>query len=369
MITILDKVRTLLNLSYILFFSILVIPVVLIALYQYLFASNRFESVASVYITEERSDGNPFDLSLLGIQGTSSNRDILVLKSFIMSPTLMHRLDKKLGILEHFSSLDADFFSRLSNDAEREYALQHFNERVVAELDEEAQLLNLSVQTFDPDYSKRVLEMILEESQRFIDKLNANISNAQLVFFESAVKQSEDDLLAVNRRLQEFQQKNRFFSTEITTRSITSTIAGLEQQLAIKQAELISRQGALGRNAPTLVRLRAEIEALQKLIVNENERLAGGSSKSLSELDSEFREISLRIEYKTLRYKANLEAFEKAQLDTARRLRFLTVVSAPTLPEASLYPNRAYIVITSTIVALMIYFVVSISLAIMREHG
>jgi capsular polysaccharide transport system permease protein len=346
-----------------------VLPISVLVVYQYLIASDRYESTASVYITEEHAQSSPFDLSLLGVAGVGSAREILVLKAFIESPTLMDLLDKDIQLLDHFSSGNADFFSRLSSGAPREDALDYYNNRVTSVLDEDAQLLYISVQTFDAAYSKQVMDRILFHSQQFIDALNENITGAQKIFFEAAVKRSEDDLLETNKILRDFQQKNKIFSTELTSQAIGETIAALEQQLAEKQAILRAREGTLNADAPRVVRIRAEIQALEEQIAGENERLAGKDGTSLSELDSRFRDIKLQIEYKTLRYKAHLEAFEQAQLDTARRLKFLTVVSAPTLPEASLYPRRHYIVFTGALVALMVYFLVAISLAIFKEHA
>lgn len=358
-----------LSFSQLMLLVLLVLPISVLVIYEYLIASDRYESTASVYITEEHAQSSPFDLSLLGVAGVSSARDILVLKAFIESPTLMDLLDKDIQLLEHFSSGKGDFFSRLPKNAPREDALEYYNRRVTSILDEDAQLLYISVQTFEANYSKRVMDRILFHSQQFIDELNENITGAQKTFFESAVRRSEEELLKVNKMLREFQQKNKIFSTELATQAISETITGLEQQLAAKQAELRSRQGALSKDAPRIVRIRAEIAALEEQIAGENERLSGADGSSLSVLDSQFRDIKLQIEYKTLRYKAHLEAFEQAQLDTARRLRFLTVVSAPTLPEAALYPRRLYIVFTGALVALMIYFVVAISIAIFKEHA
>ncbi|WP_319497377.1 hypothetical protein [uncultured Cohaesibacter sp.] len=359
-----------LKLHHFLIIVLLVIPIICIVVFELLVVSNRYESLATIYITEENSEVNPFDLSSIGLSGSAgSNREILVLKSYIESQSMMEKLDKDLHILDHFSSSHVDFFSRLKPNAEREFALEYYNERITAELDVEAKLLQLSVQTFDPEFSKKVLERILVHSQEFIDKLNENVSRSQLVFLEGVVKNSEEDLMQETKNLQDFQNKNKIFSTELTSKSIVETIAGLEQRLAANRAQLSARKGSLDENAPTIIRLRAEIDALEQQIKLENDRLAGGDKSSLSELDTNLREIRLRIEYKTLRYKAHLEAFEKAQLETARRMRFLTIVSGPTMPEASLYPDRGYAILTGSILSLMVYFFISISVAVIREHA
>ena len=359
-----------LNLSHYLLLFLLIIPVFIFSFYELIIASNRYESKASVYITEAKSEASGIDLAMLGLSTSSgTQREILVLKAFIESPTLMEILDSDLGLLSHFSSENADYFSRLPRDTEIEYALEYYNKRVTATLDKDANLLEISVQTFDPQYSQKVLERILLHAQNFIDRLNDNVSNSQLTFFNNVVKDSEQELMSEKRALQNFQNKNRIFSTELASKSIAGTIASLEQHLATKQAELKSLSAHLGENSPRLLALKAEISGLQEQIQSENERLAGGTGKTLSELDAEYREIELQIEYKTLRYKAHLEALEAAQLDTARRMKFLTVVSAPTIPEASLYPERGYNIVTAFLISLMVYFMISISIAVIREHA
>jgi len=351
------------------FLAVFVVPTAAVFLYEYLVASDRYESTAAVYITEERAQNSLLDLSLLGITNSGSARDILVLKAFIESRAMLDRLDRELGLRAHFADRSIDPVSRLAADASSEDALDYYLDRVVATFDGDAQLLELSVQTFDPAYSQKVLELILAQSQVFIDQLNENISASQLAFFEKAVAASEDGLLEENRTLRDFQNEHGILSTEIATTTIVGTIAALEQKLAVMQSEMNSRLEVLDKDAPTLRRLRSEIDAVKAQLAVENDRLASDKGTSLSELDARFRDINLRIEYKTLRLKANLDAFEKAQIEAARRLRFLTVVSPPTLAEESLYPNRPYIVVTAGMIALMLFFIVTITAAMVREHA
>lgn len=357
------------SISKFLFLILFIIPVAAVAAYEYLYATDRYESTASVYITEESTQKSPLDLSLLGITESGTSRDILVLKAFIESQALLDKFNSELGLRKHYSESGADYISRLEPDASREEFFEYYLKRISAEYDDEAQLLRFSVQTFDREYSRKVLQFILRESQTFIDHLNENVSKSQLSFFENEVKKSEIALAEEKKKLRAFQKKHKFLSTEVATQAIIGTVAALEQQLAQKKSELNSRASLLGQNSPTIKRLRSEIAALKDQIQRANDRLASGKGGSLSELDAQFRDFTLLVEFKTLRYKANLDALAKAQVEAARRLRFLTIVSPPTLADESLYPHRPYIIITTALIALMVYFVVSITLATIREHS
>ncbi|WP_319532431.1 hypothetical protein [uncultured Cohaesibacter sp.] len=348
--------------------SIILLPIVILWLYTYLILTDRYESHASVYITEEQQKSSSLDLEMFGATSLGS-RDILVLKTFIDSQVMMKQLDKDLNLLDHFASDHADFFSRLPSDAPIEVAYGHYLSRIITTYNEEAQLLEISVQTFDKDFSKKVLDRIMLHSQTFVDELNDKIQTSSLLFYEKAVKESEADMIKVRKKLTDFQRENSIFSTEIASKTIAGTISGLEANLARKQAELRSRISVLNENAPTVLRIKAEIEALREQIAKETARLASGDEGALSQLDSTFKEIELEIESKAARYQSNLQAYEKARLDAARQFRFLTVVSAPTIAEKSLFPDRLYIMITGSIIVIALYFMVSISLSVVRERA
>lgn len=361
--------NSLFSIPKILFFLVFIVPVSFVSFYYIAVAQDRYESLSTVYITEEASQSSPFDLTLLGITNTGSARDILVLKSFIESSQMLELLDKDLGLKQHFANPDLDFFSKLAEDASKEEFLQYYLSRVIITFDDEAQLLRLSAQSFTPAYSKIILHKILAHSQIFIDKLNENISFSQLNFFENEVKKSEDHLTLEKTKLRAFQKKYKILSTNIATQTIVTTITTLESQLAAKRSELSSRLSVLSEQAPAIRRLRSDVSALTKQLALENARLTSENGGSLSEIDSKFQDIKLLIEYKTLRYKANLDAFEKAKVEAARRLRFLTIVAQPTLADEALFPNRVYIIVTTGIVALLIYFILSITVATIREHA
>ena len=189
-------------------------------------------------------------------------------------------------------------------------------------------------------------------------------------FFDDEIVKSEKRLRDAKDRLVNFQRKNKLLTTESQSEMLVATIGALEQVLATKRSELDARLRVLDASAPQLQTLQLEIKALESQIDREKQRFAGSSTDvSLSELDAEFREIQLSLEFNTNIYKANLNALEQARLEAARRLKFLLVVTQPSLADESEYPNRLYIVATWAIVLLLVNFIVSLIVAIIREHA
>jgi len=213
-----------------------------------------------------------------------------------------------------------------------------------------------------------VVKATLARSQEFIDRLNLEVTQAQLKFFNDQIGQSEDRLRGTKDKLLAFQRKHNILAPELESQTIVATIAALEQVLATKQSEFAARVATLDPTAPQLQTAKREIDALRDQIKSERDRLAGDRT-SLNIIEAEYREIQLELEFNTNIYKANLSALEQARLEAARRLKFLITVSEPSLADESEYPDRTYIIATWAMGLLVLYFVISLIVAIIREHA
>lgn len=358
------------HLNHVLFVAIFLVPLSLVAVYEFFIATDRYESVASVMITQERG-GTTVDLTVLGLTNTdvAADKESLVVKEFAESKDMLSFLDERLKLREHVSQPHIDWLSRLAEDASFEDFYEYYTDMMEITFASDSKLITFAVQTFDPNYSQELLKLLAARSQEFIDRLNDQVTREQMRFFDQQIAHSELRLKEAKEKLMSFQRENRLFSTEGETQTIMSTIVTLEQQLAQKQADLNARLQVLERTAPQLITLQLDIEAIRAQIAQAKERLAGSSDTSVSELDSRYRDIQLNLEFVTNVYKSNLNALEQARLEAARRLKYLVVVTQPSLAEKAEYPKRLYIVGTAAIILIIVYFVTTLMVAIVREHS
>ena len=361
--------RRFLRTNQMLFLGIFVVPLLAFSAYLLVFATDRYESLASATITEEKPASSAVDLSMLGLTSSASDKDSLVLKEFIESKDMLEFLDQRLRIREHATQASIDFYSRLDADATVEEFHDYYLWLVNVEYDTTSKLIRFGVQGFDGEFAHALLKLIVERSQQFIDKINEQITREQLRFFDREIADSERRLKLAKEALIAFQRENRLMTTAGESATVMATIQTLEQGLAQKQSDLGARLQVLDRTAPQLQTLQLEITALESQIALAKERLAGASDTSISELDSRFREIELNLEFVTNIYKSNLNALEQARLEAARRLKFLIVVSHPSIPERAEYPQRAYLIVTVAVILMVLFFVLALTMAIIREHN
>ena len=351
-----------------LFLTSVVIPMVVIMAYLLLVASDQFVSRGAIIISEERSSSSNVDLSFLGLSNSAADNDALVLKSFVLSKDMLSFLNDKLSIRAHYAGGGVDYVSKLAPDATEEDFFEYYQSMIDVEYDREAKLLSLAVRAFDRTFAQDMVQKIIERAEEFIDALNDKISREQLRFFENELVRSERKLQKIKSQLVAFQNRHKIFSTQAEGETIIATISALETQVAQKESELKGKLTFASDSSPQVVALRTEITALKAQIDSEKERLTGGGSISLAQIDAEYREIKLNAEFVTNLYKSNLSALEAARIEAARQLKFLIVVSKPSLADDSEHPDEVYIGITSLLVCLMLFAISSVVIAIIREH-
>jgi capsular polysaccharide transport system permease protein len=352
----------------ILFVLLFILPLLALLVYELRFATDRYHSDASLIINQEEGATPTLDLSAVGLPAASSDKDALVVLRFILSLDMLQYLDREMRLRAHYSEAGIDWWSRLPAAASLEDFHDYMQYYLTAEYNQDSQIISIHVEAFNREFAQRIVNMIVARSQKFVDTLNERITTEQTQFFESQLADSERRLREAKKQLLLFQREHRLLTTEAEAALITSNIGELEKVMLLKQSELEARLKEVNETSPVIQALRGEIDTLKSQIGREKERLSGAAGSAVSELDAQFREIQLNLEFLTTNYKSNLTQLETVRLDAAQRLKFLIVVTQPSIADESLYPDRVYIMGTAALILMMVYFIVSLIVAIIREH-
>lgn len=353
-------------LLFILFF---IVPLFTVIIYEVVFATDRYHSDSSIIITQEQGAVPTLDLSVIGLPSGNVDTDALVVQEFIHSLDMLQYLEGQLKIREHFSQPGIDWLSALPVNASLEKFHKYVSGYLTSDYDNAAKIIHVHAQAFDREFSQSMLKAVIARSQEFIDKLNARVTGEQMLFFEKQLGLSEQRMREVRDEILKFQRDHKLLTTDSEAAFIMGNITDLERLLTSKQADLSSKLTELSITSPAIQSLKLDIASIQKQIAREKERLSGGSGQGLNELDSQFRALQLNLEFVTNIYKSNLAQLEQARIEAIRRLKFLVVVTQPTLADSSQYPNRLYIIGSAAMVLLMLYFIVALIVAIIREHS
>lgn len=360
------------RLSYrtVLFIAIFLLPLAAYSFYEIRLATDRFHSDATVSITQGGNAAPSLDLSVLGLPSVSDDKDATTLVTFINSIDMLLALEPELQVREHYSNPSIDWWSRLPPEASLEAFHDYLSKYIVINYDPATHLVNIHVEAFSREYAQKLVNALLAHAQDFVDHLNSRVTVEQTKFFENQLSVTESRLRDAKNELLTFQRENGLLTTDVEAQLINTSIGQLNGMLLKAQGELDVQRRQLNDNSPVIQNLKAQIDTLKKQISEEKDKLSVGTlSSPVSELAARQEEIKFNLEFISTLYKSNLTQLERSRIEAAQRLKYLVVVTNPSIADASLYPNRPYNIITAMIILLMIYFIVTLIIAIIREHA
>jgi capsular polysaccharide transport system permease protein len=351
---------------------LIVLPVLLLVLYLSFVAADRYVSTSTVAVqrTGSESGAIPGMAMLLAGVAPPATQDTRYLMQYIRSLAMLQKLDRELKLREHFSKAGLDLPNRLAAGATQEDALDYFRRRVDVSFEDASGLLTVRVQAFDPAYAQKVNRFILQESERFVNETSHAIARDQLRFSEGELKASVERLGKAKDQLLAFQNKNRLLDPMAQAQANVAVTAELQSALSRREAELTNMQSFLNDTAPQVQSARNEIKALQSQINIERSRstTSGRDGERLNSLAADFQSMQMQFAFATDTYKIALGAVENARIEATRKLKTLVVIEPPSLPESAEYPMRIYALATLLMVCLLLYAVVRLVLATIREH-
>jgi len=337
-------------------------------LYFGIVASDRYVSRAELVVKQaDQIKMLPDALSMLGLGG-SNHQDVLLIQDYLNSPDLLDKLDKELGIKAHYQNHKIDYFSRLPDNVSREDFIQYYRDHMTLRLDELSGVLTIELQAFDPAYGQQVVGLMLKESEGFINRLGHQVALEQLAFVEKEVDRAYQRVQDEKAKVLDFQNSHHLLSPESTSTARLSVVSQIESELVQQQAQLKQLQSYMKDTAPAVVSVQARVDALNKQLEQEKARLTGVDKDAMNEITARYMDVQTQAKLAADLYKSGLVSLEQARVEAYRKLKHLLVISQPTLAEDAEYPRRLYNLATIGVLLCLLYGLVVMGLATLREH-
>jgi len=351
---------------------LIVLPMLLYAGYLGLIAADRFVSDSVVSVRQDNGSASevPGAAMLLAGFGSPSHTDTLYLREYMHSQNLILKLEDRLSLRAHFAAAGADYPFKLSAHASTEDFVSYFRDRVEVIYDDRASLLHLRVQGFAPAFSQQLNQAILDASEQFVNEASHRIARERLRFADGELERAGQRLKSARADLLAFQNKHQLLDPMLAAQASGVLSNELEASRSRLEAELNGLLGFLNEGAYQVKALRGQIAALNQQIRAEQSRATTGGKQGarLNQLALEFQGLELQASFAGDAYKLALGAVENARIDATRKIKSLVVVEPPSLPETAEYPRVIYNLATLFAVCVLLYAVVRLVVATIREH-
>lgn len=346
---------------------------VLAIIYYSFFALDRYASQAELVVRQPGSSGGPAAVAgvamLIGGMNPTSREETLFLQRYITSSDMLNALQKSLDWSKHYSGRLQDPVYWLSPESYQEDILKYYQRVVTTEFDANTGLLKIKVQAFDREFAKKSLDFIVQKSEAFVNEISHRMAREQLRFAQQELALTKKVYEQKRQIMLEFQQKNKVLDLQATALARATLINEIEAKLVQQRAEFSAMRSDLSANSPQISQRQKVIEALERELAVETEKLTSDSkNEGVNALAAQYRELTIDAGIAEEAYKLSVAAVENARIEATKQLRALVAVVSPNAPDRAIYPEKIYNLFAILLGLLMLFGIFRFLAATINDH-
>lgn len=330
----------------------------------------KWESQASISPIADNTTGIQLNANLLSSFGNlpllaSQKMDMALDFLTVMdSRTFSEDVIRKFRLIDYFKITDSD--SLISMDI----ALRKYNDKVFrASLEQQVNIIRLSVMTEDKYLSKEIANYILYSLEKYVKyqrKIKSTVTREFLEQRTYEVKSRIDSLLIIKK---EFEETGKTFDLSKQTTNTVELYASIVSKKMLNDIELeIARQQYHSSN-PKVKELEIENSLIKEKIENFEKENGNSLPKYIVNLNHlpnirmEYDKIIMDLSVMNQVYDYLYPMMEAAKLAELKDMPEIEVIDEPNIAGLHAYPQRLLIIVMLSVSALLI----ACLLAIMDE--
>ena len=354
-----------------LFIATVLLPTLLAGAYYGLVASDVYVSESRFVV---RSPQRPAQTGLGALlQGTVFSRsqdDTYSVHDFVRSRDALRELDDKLQVRAAYSRKEIDAISRFPGiewwDDSFEAFHRYYQKQVQISYDSVSSISVLRVSAFSPTDAAQVNQALLEMGERLVNQMNLRSRQDLIAVAEAEVRLAEERAKAAALALSSFRAERGVFDPDRQGALQLQGVARLREELLQAENQLAQvRQVSPGN--PQVATLSLRVEQLRAAVAAENARVTGREG-GLTAKSPAFDRLTLEKAFADRQLGTALAALDSARSEAARKQLYLERLVQPNRPDRAVEPRRLRAVGTVLLVGLMLWGVISLVVAGVREH-
>lgn len=299
-----------------------------------------------------------------------ASQEAYIVADYIRSRTIIEDIGGKKAVMDIFARSGADWFSRLSRSAPLEDVHTYWKGQVTATIDTLSSVITVQVRAFSPAEAKELAELVMNRSERLVNELSERSRRDALTRAEGEVDTARARLRKAQDQVTAFRNRTSIVDPKASATSIGELIVQLTREKLKLENDRAAMVGIIASDSPTQRVLNAQIEAMNKQIVNLQEQLTSETQRdTMSGQIANYEDVQLEALFAEKLYSIAQSAYEKARIDQERQQLYVVTIVRPTLAEQSFYPR----VLADTGLLMFACFVlwgmIALVIASVRDHA
>ena len=356
-----------------LFLFVVAIPTLISTLYFGLIASGVYISQSKFIIYNPQTASTPTGLGgiLQGVGiGNTSNNAANAVHDYLTSRDALLDLDRTLQYRKTVSNSSIDPFNRFGGwfwfDTSNEQLYRYYTRMGGDQVDSTTNISTLNIEAYTARDAERVDAELLRLAQNLINRMNGRANRASVQYYEQQVQRAEQRALSASAALANYRNSAKLFSPNPEASQQAKLIGDLRSKLLQTQVRLSALESSAPSN-PQLGTLRQSVKALKLQISHETSKITGSDS-SLATKSIKYEQLALAQHFAETRLTEDLQLLAQANTIAQKQQLFIETIVKPNLPDEAIRPRRWRGVLATFVITLLVWGVLSVILAGVREH-
>jgi len=347
-----------------------IVPTLFSAIYFGFIKSDIFVSEAHFVIrTPQKQSVSGLDAFLQGTGFSSSQDDTHTVHDFMLSRDALQEVQEQVDFRTAYSQPDIDVSSRfnaLGFDDSFEALYRYYQGHVEVFQNASSAISTLKVRAYTPEDAYCINEILLQMGEELINQLNDRGRNDLIRHAQVEVDLAAEKATKAAVALSVFRNSNELVDPLQQSAIQLQQISKLQdEQLAARTR--LEQMRAFTPESPQIPALEKQLEAIEHEMQRELSKVAG-SEPSLANKAVEYERLALELSFAEQQLGTAMASLEQARSDAQRKQLYLERIVQPNRPDVAIEPKRARAVLTTFLVGLILWGILSMLIAGVREH-
>lgn len=299
---------------------------------------NRYQVVAD-FIVRQPETPSSTGSSLLGpiVAGPTmlgSIEDGRFLAVYLNSPEVMRRIFQRLNPQDSYAREGRDPFAGMPPNQNFDQQLAFFRRQITIWPQELSGVIRLTTIGLDPNTAYQLNRLLIAEAEGFLNTTNQAISRDQQAFAEKEVTTAREKFQQAQRRLAAFQDQYGLIAPTKEAEATSTYITALESKLVdLKVQEASLKRQYKDPQSPEVAYVTDQVAELQRQIAEERALLVTPQGKDLNTRLAQGKQLENEVTFASEQLTAALQAATNSRQRSQMQLKFLVVLSDPTVPQ------------------------------------
>lgn len=302
----------------------------------------------------------------------SLNTTSEMIKEVFRSRTVLDSIINRFNLADkaqnsRFTFLERFNFPEKKNNSVRSSARKDLIKNMSISLNELSQIITLRFEDKDPEQAADIANAFTEEVQKTLQTMAMNQFSRERIFIEEQLKTAQLDLIKAENSLKDYQKTSGIVDVDEQTSYLMQTLSRVQSQLSATEIELASARSYATRKNPTIKRLEAQKQQLQKQLLSLEAKAStqdpfNVSLAAFSEAGMDYLRKLRNVSFHETLYNILLEQYESARIAEAREPYTIQVLDYAKTPEIPVRPDRKLIVLLAGFLGFSLAFLASLIL-------